>query len=130
MWKLIRTIATLLCLGLVWLGLVTTPLVAAAPPFAQSEGEAEALLDELADRYEIITTRHGYVLRPREDVDFDLVEVEEHTVLLDGELQPSTRVGHQPLETPQETAGPGLDLVAGLEHHPESRDLLEAAPLQ
>ncbi len=77
MWKLVRTAAAaaLLLLAAVPMG---------AAPFGVSDEEAEAILGSLAERYEVIATRHGYVLKPREEAPFTLIEVEDKTVLLDG----------------------------------------------
>ncbi|MCP4661628.1 MAG: polymer-forming cytoskeletal protein [bacterium] len=65
-------------------------ILAAAPSgaalFGVDDREAEALCEELGQRYKVLVLSEGYVLTPAEDDEvFEVIEVRDHEVFVDGE---------------------------------------------
>ena len=82
-WKLWMPLAAALCVLLTW-----APLNAA--PFGLTDEEAQALVDQLEERFDVIATSRGYVLQDRDGA-LAVIEIEERRVVVDGEaLDPET----------------------------------------
>lgn len=76
--------ASLRACALVWLWGLLGAAAALAAPFGVPDDTAEALVAKLQERYEVIELSRGYVVRPRDGARFELIEVEEQGVLVDG----------------------------------------------
>ena len=72
-----------------WLWLAMVLAVLAAPtfgaPFGADPERAEALLEQLGDRYEVLTLTDSYVLQPIDTADFAAIEIKAGSVAVDGE---------------------------------------------
>ena len=62
-------------------------------PFGADPERAEALLEQLGDRYEVLTLTDSYVLQPTDaDADFAAIEVKAGSVAVDGETVSSAEL--------------------------------------
>ena len=72
-----------------WLGLAvlfTLALPVLGAPFGADPEAASALLEQLSDRFEVLTLSDSYVLQPTDpDADFRSIEVKANTVAVDSE---------------------------------------------
>lgn len=75
--------APLAAAALVTLALAAIPVMAAL--FGVDDEQAAALIEELSQRYDVLTLSDGYALRPTGEADFELIEVRFMSVLVDGE---------------------------------------------
>ncbi len=67
-------------------GLLLVPAAGAAP-FGVPDETVDPLLAELGERYEILALSRAYAVRPLADAGFELIEVVEDGVLVDGEMR-------------------------------------------
>ena len=73
--------------------LVPAAMPASGAPYGADPERAEALLEQLGDRYEVLTLTDSYVLQPTDpDIDFVAIEVKAGSVAVDGETVESAEL--------------------------------------
>ncbi len=86
--KVSRSLAVprLLAVSLFLFGVSMVALPVLAAPLGANPEQAEAVLEQLRDRYEVLPLSDGYLLRPiAADIDFKAIEVKAGKIAVDGE---------------------------------------------